>query len=79
MGRGVLWASAAPRLLQTLQMWLYLSYTEVGGVAMDLVQLEMQLLHLNAPRWDVGTLTVWFCASLNLWLSVNIGFCASIL
>lgn len=80
MGRCVLWASAAPRLPQTLQMRFYLSYTEVGGVAMDLVQLEMQLVHLNASRWDVGTETsVWFCASLNLWLSVNIGFSAPIL
>lgn len=58
MGRCVLWASAAPRLPQTLQMRFYLSYTEVGGVAMDLVQLEIQLVHLNASSWDVGTETL---------------------
>lgn len=37
VGRCVLWASAAPRLPQKLQMMFYPSYMEVG-VAMDLVQ-----------------------------------------
>lgn len=61
----MLWASAAPRLPQKLQMRFYLSYTEVGGVAMDSGQLEIQVVHLNASRWDLGTETpAWPCLVL---------------